>query len=329
MLDRLTKSALSRTIISAFLFWILSTPSRAQGDFEKAVSYYKQGQFDKAATEFEAIVAESPDYESGHRVLGDCYLRLGRYEDAIAAFDKAVELDPGKFASQYGSAVARFNLKRYEETIARLLRSENLARSPRERYQLYHTRGSAYFNLKKYSEAVQDLTKSISIQRGQYDDTLQLGIAQYQLGNFTEAKQFLTQAAALNPDSQEAKKYLSQAVYREGVTALQNEDYSGAIQHFTQYLSNSPEDGRAWFNLGLSQLFSDQLEQAEASFRNSIRYLSDHWESYERLGYLYERSGDYTQSLTSYEKAYELNPNARVSESVDRVKERIRRQQGS
>ncbi len=61
-----------------------------EGDYQKGLSYYKQQQYEKAIEEFEKIVEASPDYESGFRILGDCYLQLKDYDRAAAAFQKAI-----------------------------------------------------------------------------------------------------------------------------------------------------------------------------------------------------------------------------------------------
>ena len=78
-----------------FAFFLINVTAgllMAQGDFQKGVSYYKQEQYAKAITEFEQIVKSFPDYESGQRILGDCYLKIKNYNKAIPAFQKALQI---------------------------------------------------------------------------------------------------------------------------------------------------------------------------------------------------------------------------------------------
>ncbi|MFQ5928275.1 MAG: tetratricopeptide repeat protein, partial [Acidobacteriota bacterium] len=83
------------------LTWVVA-PLMAQVDFEQALSHYKQGQYSKAIEEFEQIVKANPDYESGHRILGDSYLRIKKYEKAIEAFENALRLKSDNYISFYG-----------------------------------------------------------------------------------------------------------------------------------------------------------------------------------------------------------------------------------
>jgi tetratricopeptide (TPR) repeat protein len=298
----------------------------AEGDFQRGVSFYKQGQYAKAATEFEQLVATNPKYEDGWRILGDCYLKTKKYGDAASAFQKALQLDGNKFVSYQGLALAYFNTDRYRDAVATLNRAERLARSPRDQHQVYRTRGSAQFNLGQFAEAAADLSKANAIQRANYQDSLQLGIAYYQLGNVSEAEKFLNQALALNGNSAEARKYLGTMGYSAAVKAIENKKFDQASSLLREHLKSNPQDGDGWFNLGLARLFLNDLKGAEEGFQQSLRFGPDNWRAHDRLGFIYEKSKDYPKALDHYQKANSLSQSADLKASVERVQERIRRQ---
>jgi hypothetical protein len=58
----------------------------------------------------------------------------------------------------------------------------------------------------------------------------------------------------------------------------------------------------------------------------SAELLPDKWQPHDRLGYVYEKKKQYSKSLESYQKALSLHQDSRISESVDRLQERIRRE---
>jgi tetratricopeptide (TPR) repeat protein len=312
-------------IIVVLCCFFLVAPLFSQGDFKKGISYYKQGQYLKAISEFEQLVKESPDYEAGYRVLGDCYLKTKDYQKAAEAFDRSLELKDGNFTSYFGAAVAEFNLGQYRKCAATLLRGEKYAKTPREKYRVYQLRGSAYFSMKRFDSAVADLEKAVSIQRGGAKETLQLGIAHYQLGNAPEATRYLEQAVALDPNSVEAKRFLSRVQYLEGLSAIERGNYEKATQVLQGFVGENPDDGEAWYNLGLAQLFGDDLAAAERSLKRSTQLLPNSWEAFDRLGYLYEVDKRYQDSLTNYRKAFQLNQDPKITESIERVEERVRR----
>ena len=297
-----------------------------QGDFGKGISFYKQGQYDKAIAEFEAIVEEHSDYESGHRILGISYLRTNRAEKAIESFKKALELKDDVYASHQGLGIAYYNTGNFQEAVAALEKAESYAKSPADRYQLHHTRGSAYFNLAMYDRAISDLERAVSIRRGQFDDVLQLGLAYYREKSYALAENFLKQAVGLDPNSAEARNHLSRIVYYRGVAALEQGNYSEAITILGEYLKEQPEDRDGWFNLGIAHLFSEHRLAAQEAFLKSKEIDPDHWETYNRLGYIYEMDGQYPEALEHYKKAHSLSQDGEIQASVERIQERIRRQ---
>lgn len=311
------------------LVFTFSPALRAQGDFQRGLSYYKQGQYPRAIDEFEQILRTHSNYEDGYRILGDCYLKTKNYPKAISAFQSALRLKGDVFASYYGLALAYYNTGRYRDTASTLLRAESQARAPRDQYQLYRTRGSAYFNLKDFANAVADLQKAIAIQRGSVTDVLQLGISYYHLRNYSEAEPYLKQAIALDPNSAEARRYLSLLSFQGAVAAMESKNYQEAASLLRHHLANNPQDGEGWFNLGLAYLFDDNLKASEQAFLNAARFIPNNGEVYDRLGYICEKKKDYPKALRNYQKAYELTQDAQAKASMERVQERLRRRKES
>jgi tetratricopeptide (TPR) repeat protein len=323
----LFRVSLQRLITASLVAGIAWGWVAAQGDFQKGVSYYKQGQYARAVEEFEQLVKANPDYEAGYRVLGDSYLRLKNYPKAAEAFRKAAELDATKFASHLGAATALFNAGRFQDAVTALQKGETAAKAPKERYQFHQLRGSAWYKLNRFPEAAADLEKAVAIQRGDFNDVFQLGVALLQTGNLEAARRYLEQAAALRPDSADAARFLRRAEAREAAAAIEAKQYPQAIRVLTRLVQAEPNDADAWYNLGLAQLFNKQLEESEASFKRSAELLPSRWETHNRLGYVYEMRRQYPQALRSYSRALQLNQNDSVQESVKRVEERIRREQ--
>jgi tetratricopeptide (TPR) repeat protein len=296
-----------------------------EGDYQKGYSYYKQGQYQKAIEEFEQIVEVQPDYEGGHLILGDSYLKIKNYDEAIEAFKNALELKNDNYVAHKGLALSYFNKGSYREAIATLNEGEKHARSPRQQYEIHRTRGASYYNLKDFERAIADLQKAVSIQRGNASDVLQLGISYYRLGNYREADKYLQQALVLDPQASGAKRYLSRLRFQGAIDAIEAKNYTQAVDLLDDYVKENPEDGEARFNLGLAHLFAQNLDDAEREFVKCVELMSENWEVYDRLGYLYEKKKQYDQALQNYRTAHNLHPDPQVQKSVDRIQERIRR----
>ena len=154
---------------------------------------------------------------------------------------------------------------------------------------------------------------------------LQLGISYYHVGNYAEADRLLQQAVALDPTALAATEYLARLRYREGVEAIEVQDYPRAVELLGDYVDQNPTDPEASFNLGLAQLFAEDLSAAEGEFVKTAKLMPQNWEVYDRLGYIYEQKRDYPRSLQNYERAHGLNPDSSIEESIERIQERIQR----
>ena len=165
-----------------------------------------------------------------------------------------MQIKNNNYFSYYGLALAYYNTGAYPDSISTLLEGESYAHSPRDQYQLYHVRGSAYFNTRNFEATVSDLKKAISIQRGDPEDILQLGIANYHLGRQLEAKTFLTQALALNPENLDAKRYLSRLHYQEAINAIDKQNFEKAISILQKTHRPKPSGRRGMVQSGFSPL---------------------------------------------------------------------------
>lgn len=319
-MKELKKSVLIVTVFAA------SALGLAQGDYNKGLSYYKQGNYAKAIAEFEPIVKENPKYEDGFRILGHSYLQTRQFEKASQAFRKAIDLKDGNISSYLGLGVALYNQSRYQDSIAALLEGEKYAQAIRDKLQVYQMRGSAYFNLGNWSKAIENLEKAQSIQRGNASTLLQLGISHFKQGDLSSASNFLEQVLALDPANQQAQRFQKEVNFRYAAQAISKKDSATAISLLKKIAAADPQDGDAWFNLGLAHLLAEDLEAAEGDFRKASAIQPDKAETFDRLGYIYEVTNRYQKALEAYGKAHQLSGNAESKASVDRVQERIRRQ---
>lgn len=295
----------------------------AQGDYKKGVSYYQQQQYQKAIEEFKPIVEKQPDYEFGHRMLGFCYLQLGQYDQAIGSLQEAIRLDPKEFDSYRALALAYFNAQRFEEVGPTLDKAAALSNAPKAKYEIARMRGATAFNLGHYREAATALEQALSIQRGNADDVLQLGLAYVQLDQYDKAEEYLKQAVALRPDNEAAKQALARLQFRKAAALIENKQYDEAGRLLRGFLEENPEDGEGWFNLGLAYLFGNNLEASEEAFLRSLKLAPNNSDAHNRLGYIYEKTKRYKEALESYQAAYALDAKPEYQESIERVKKRL------
>lgn len=316
------RSPSSRLLSAGLLTALALAQLLAQGDYQKGVSYYRQGEFAKVIAEFEPIVKEQPEYEFGHRILGLSYLKTKQYEKAIVAFQNALRLKNDNFSTYTGLALAYFNSRRFGEVLPTLEKAEAYAKTPQDQYQLHHIRGAAAYQRQEWARAAASLEKAVSLRPGNADDILQLGIALFQLGRYDQARPYLEQAAALRPEG-EAGRFLRQLQYRRGVDLIEKGRYQGAADLLSDYVESNPGDPQAWFNLGLAYLFTENLAASREAFQRTVRLEPGNGAAWQRLGYIHEKQKRYSEALEAYQMAFELTSKPESKEGVDRIRKRL------
>jgi tetratricopeptide (TPR) repeat protein len=95
-----------------------------------------------------------------NEMLGDAYFNLGHYDNAISAYQTALQLNPDHpwgLSLQYRIARSYYQQKDYTHvitTIERLLKVAEDEEQTIDDYHIYDTLGNAFFALRKYNEAI-------------------------------------------------------------------------------------------------------------------------------------------------------------------------------
>jgi tetratricopeptide (TPR) repeat protein len=85
--------------------------------------YMSQRQYDRALAAYERAVALNPDYAEAFNHLGEALGQVRQYNRALEAFSKAVVLDPLLLRARYNSGITygRLNNLKYAEFVFRVL----------------------------------------------------------------------------------------------------------------------------------------------------------------------------------------------------------------
>jgi len=165
-------------IVLLLLIWLLTAcgagpeqPTRdvqdGQALLASAQAALDQGQYEKAVADFRAALAQRKSLE-GYFGLGNALTNLGRVDEAIAAYQEALAINPNHIP-----------------TLSNL--------------------GVAYYQQGRLTEAQNTFRKVLSIDPNDAETHYLLGAALIQAGDLTAAEAELTQALRLKPDLPEAR----------------------------------------------------------------------------------------------------------------------------
>ena len=190
--------------------------------------------------------------------LGNVYTDLGRYEEAIAAYQKAIELDP-KFTWPWNNLGTVYDdLGRYEEAIAAYQKAIEL--DPQFTWP-WNNLGTVYDDLGRYEEAIAAYQKAIELDPQFAAPWNGLGNVYYQQGRREEAIQAYQQAIELDPRN--AVPYSSVArVYRRLGEQDKVAEYSAKARELM-----SPDD---WYNRACLESICGNTEAALENLRQAL-----------------------------------------------------------
>ncbi len=162
---------------------------------EEASNLYRGGNYREAEKVIKKALEHNfvkYDQAEAYAILGNIYNRLDYFQDAIEAYQKALEISPrsGRYWTNLG-VVYRLTAQ-YDK--AESCYQKALALDP-DHPKLYTSLGAFHLtHTMKFNEAIMYLEKAIQLDPGEATAYANMAIAQASVGNFEEADRFLVKA---------------------------------------------------------------------------------------------------------------------------------------
>lgn len=97
-------------------------------------------------------------------------------------------------------------------------------------------------------------------------------------------------------------------IFERGRAAMQARDFADAAAAFQQAVDLRPDEGEAWFRLGLARSANAEPDAAIAAYGKAAELDPAHAQARNNLGNVLFRRGDYEQALVWYERALAIQP---------------------
>lgn len=208
---------------------------RLKSDFEDPIWIKKADASAQQALNLNAQLALT------HVALGEVIISKNDNESALAAFEKALQLDPGNIFASAGQIAALTSLKRFDEAIA--LAQQNLKKFPNERL-FADALATIYVEQNNLAKAEEAFRLSIQLQPDAVTAYAGLNYVLHIQGRTDEAMQILQQGLQIRP-SEHLLGNLGTALFNKG-------DYVSAAASFEAAVSptkGNPNSHLAWANL--------------------------------------------------------------------------------
>jgi tetratricopeptide (TPR) repeat protein len=230
--------------------------------------------------------------------VGNGLYQLGRYEEAIASHEKAIEFKPDYHVAWNNRGAALGNLERSEEAIASY---DKALEVKSDSYEAWNNRGNALNGLGRFEEAIASYDKAIEFKPDFHDAWNNRGVTLDDLGRFEEAIASYDKALEFKPDDHEAW-------YNRGNPLGNLERFEEAIASYDKAIELKPDYHQAWYNRGHALGNLERFEEAIASFDKAIEVKPDYHQAWSMRGLASSRIGRYDEALANHNEALKLQP---------------------
>jgi len=183
-------------------------------------------------------VDPSPRSAREHCDLGRSYLRTSSFQQAAAEFQRAVELEPQDFWSNFYEGLCAFRLERYDEAVAAFRCCIALAPTTPE---CYYNRALAESARGRPIPAFRDYTRALDLEPKLTDAALNRGILSYQSRRYDEAIADFERALAATAGGATG---LGRIHYNLALAHLARGDRAEAIASADQALAHGYDEAR-------------------------------------------------------------------------------------
>ncbi len=257
-----------------------------------------QGRLDEAIAHYQKAVEIKPDYAEAHDNLGIALANRGRIDEALAHYHKAVEIKPDYVEALDNLGVALFDQGRVEEAMALYRKAMQI----KPGYAgAYNDLGLALASRGQVGEAIALYRKALELKPVFADAYNNLGIALAGRGQVDEAIALYEKALQLKPCFAQAHHNWALALARLG-------RLDEAAAHYQQGLKIKPHDAQAHVALGLTLAGLRRCDEAMAHYRKALEIKSDYAEAHYNLGMILADKGRFGEAMAQYRKAVEIKP---------------------
>ena len=198
------------TITSQFSEQPIQNVSTARNLFKQGTEHFNLGRYEDALTSYDKALEINPDFSKAWYNRGNVLTELDRYEDALISFDKALEIDPDFSEAWYYHGAALVHLGRYDEAVVSYDKAHKL--NPEYSVPWYISSG-LLGNLGQRDRAVtsfDDQIKSLEIllknDPNCYPAWLNRGVLLAILGRYEDALASYDKVLEIDPNNEAARQ---------------------------------------------------------------------------------------------------------------------------
>ncbi|NCS09281.1 MAG: tetratricopeptide repeat protein [Microcystis aeruginosa G13-07] len=248
---------------------------------------------------------------------GEDYRNNNQYDKALAAYTKAIEINPQYADAYYNRGNVYDDLKEYDKAI----KDHNKALEINPQYaDAYNNRGIVYRNLKEYDKAMADYNKAIEVNPQDADAYNNRGNLYYDLKEYDKAIKDYNKALEINPQ-------VAEAYNNRGIVYRNLKEYDKAMADYNKAIEINPQYADVYNNRGLVYYNLKEYDKAMADYNKAIEINPQYANAYNNRGNVYYNLKEYDKAIKDYNKALEIDPKDPYASNNKKLAEEAKRNQ--
>ncbi|KAL3916430.1 MAG: hypothetical protein SGILL_005184, partial [Bacillariaceae sp.] len=244
---------------------------------------------------------------------GNELYKAKKFEEALAAYDEAIAIDPTNMTFLSNKAAVYFTQKKYDECIEQCMKAVEVGK---ENMASFDDRAKAFTRCAKAYQKKRDLGKAIEMCKAS------------QLESYSKDTQRLLKSLELEKKKKDAMDYQDDAQAEEakqrGNDFFRNKDFGKAVAEYEEAVKRAPKDAAIRNNLSaaLTKImdFNGAKKQIEVALELDPKYVK----AWARKGDIEFAFKEYHKAMESYKQGLVLDPeNATCKEGLRKTTQQI------
>lgn len=276
-----------------------------------AAVYEKKGDFNAALEAYQEIIKRYPADAEIYNIVGTIYMVKFDPPDYIQAensFLKALSYTPDHQHANRNLGLAYYELNKTEQAVAQFQKSLDILKEKEETDKsyyadLYNDLGNISLEVKSDArDAIEYYKKAVNEFPNHLYSNRNLGLAYDRLGKFDDAVEQFKKTLLLLPKENEENydPSLVSALNNDlGIVYVNKEKFDIAIEHYKKALETDKENKHVVYNLGYANEKGGYLEEATGYYKEAIRLdvSKDFMGPYRQLAFLFFQQGIYSSAF--------------------------------
>jgi len=276
-------------------------PSAAvEREFERATQLHQSGDLQGAVRAYVAILAANPARVDVRSNLGAAYSALGRYEDAIQEYKRALVIDSTNYAIRFNLALAYYKAAWFPEAATELEKFIAAVPDTPQSANAQLVLADCRVRLGEYKKVIEALSPLAEADSGNRTLAYLLGSALIGDGQLDKGQAIIDRLFR-HEDSAEAHLLMASIL-------LLADDAQAALKESQRALELNPKlpSAQAWYGRVLMRL--GDTEKAKGAFKTELASNANDFDSNLYLGVLLRQDKQLEEARNCLQRAIQLRP---------------------